>query len=166
MRKDMLAAGARKATFAGGEGEGDIFRNVSDEPRMEFVPEADAKPIAKKVFRPLGKELLVLQTPADEVSSVIITEGTIEKEKPAEGKVLAIGKDLTTIAVGDTVVFGKYSGQEYKLNGAIHLILNENEVKGILEDEQETQETEVVLEYDSATQTFGGCTNFNAIGRA
>ena len=36
--KDLLARGALKQTYAGGMGDGDIFRNVSTEPRMEFTP--------------------------------------------------------------------------------------------------------------------------------
>ena len=134
MRKDTLAAGARSAKFAGGMGDGDIFRNVSDEPREEFVPDMTAKSVVKKVFRPLGEGLLVRQNETVTESGLILD--TVEKEKPCEGIVLAIGKSVTTVSVGDTVVFGKYSGQAFKLNGEELLIMQLDEVKGILESGQ------------------------------
>ena len=132
-RKDFLAAGARSAKFAGGMGDGDIFRNVSNEPREEFVPDTTATPVAKKVFRPLGDGLLVRQNEVLTPSGLALTE-TMEKEKPSEGTVLAIGKDVTTVSVGDTVVFGKYSGQAFKLNGEELLIMELKEVKGVISD--------------------------------
>ena len=158
MRKDLLAAGLVKSvTYAGGIGEGDILRNVAPEgSRNEFVPETDATPILKKRFRPLGTQMLVRQT-VEETSSTIILDQT-EKEKPCEGTVLETGKDLTTVSVGDTVVFGKYSGQEFKLNGEILLILREEEVKGTLYNDQE--------EIDKVFK-LAGCTNLGStIGRA
>ena len=159
-RKDLLAAGALTQTYAGGMGEGDIFRNVSDEPRMEFTPDTTEKKIVRKRFRPLGTELLVRQTAAEDLSPILQGVNQIEKEKPCEGTVLEIGKDLTTISVGDTVVFGKYSGQEFKLNDELLLILNANEVKGILEDEQPADN-------NTSWGAIGGCTNLNSnIGRA
>ena len=154
-RKDLLAAGALKQTYAGGVGEGDIFRNVAPEgTRDETAPTVETKTVVVKRFRPLGTQMLVRQTPPEELSSVLITD-EIEKERPCEGTVLEIGKDLTTVAVGDTVVFGKYSGQEFKLNGEKLLILSVDEVKGVLYSEDETEEKVFEL---------GGCTNF--IGRA
>jgi chaperonin GroES len=157
--KDLLARGALKQTYAGGMGEGDIFRNVSDEPRMEFVPDTTEKAVVKKVFRPLGTELLVRQTEVEDLSPILQGVEQIKEEKPCEGTVLAVGKDLTTISVGDTVVFGKYSGQEFKLNGEILLIMSANEVKGIIEDEQPADDSQ-------SWGTFGGCTNLSSIGRA
>lgn len=156
--KDLLARGALKQTYAGGMGEGDIFRNVAPEgTRDEFVPDTTEKIVVKRKFRPLGTELLVRQTAAEELSPILQGVNQIEKEKPCEGTVLEIGKDLTTVSVGDTVVFGKYSGQEFKLNGEILLILNLNEIKGVIEDEQP----------ESEEISFGGCTNLgSSIGRA
>ena len=155
-RKDILAAGGLKATYAGGSGEGDIFRNVSNEPRMEFTPDATEKKVVKKIFRPLGTELLVRQTPEEDLSPILQGVNQIEQEKPCEGTVLAIGKDLTTVSIGDIVVFGKYSGQEFKLNGEKLLIINLSEIKGVIENERTDKEI-----------AFGGCTNLGStIGRA
>jgi chaperonin GroES len=64
------------------------------------------------------------------------------KEKPQEGKVVAVGKgkrsetgDLIALEVkaGDRILFGKYSGSEVKLEGEEHLILREDDILGILE---------------------------------
>jgi chaperonin GroES len=64
------------------------------------------------------------------------------KEKPQEGKVVAVGKgkknDDGTISpldvkVGDKILFGKYAGSDVKLEGVEHLILREEDVLGVLE---------------------------------
>jgi chaperonin GroES len=64
------------------------------------------------------------------------------KEKPQEGEVVAVGKgkrleDGKVIAldvqVGDTILFGKYSGSDIKLDGDEYLIMREDEVLGILD---------------------------------
>jgi chaperonin GroES len=160
-RKDLLAAGALKQTYAGGMGEGDIFRNVSDEPRMEFTPDTTAKAVARKKFRPIGEALLVRQTVAEDLSPILQGVNQIEQEKPCEGTVLEIGKALTSISVGDTVVFGKYSGQEFKLNDEVLLILNLSEIKGVIYEEP------TVESHYADGPTFGGCTNLvSGIGRA
>jgi len=63
------------------------------------------------------------------------------KEKPVEGKVLAVGsgrvlEDGTVrkldINVGDRVLFGKYSGTEVQINGEEHLILREDDILGVV----------------------------------
>jgi chaperonin GroES len=63
------------------------------------------------------------------------------KEKPQEGKVIAVGKGkvekdgkVTPLDVkeGDTVLFGKYSGQEIKLDGEEYLIMREEEILGVI----------------------------------
>jgi chaperonin GroES len=64
------------------------------------------------------------------------------KEKPQEGKVIAVGKGkvnddgkLTPLDVkpGDKILFGKYSGTEIKMNGEEHLIMREDDILGIVE---------------------------------
>jgi chaperonin GroES len=63
------------------------------------------------------------------------------KEKPMEGKVIAIGKGRVNkdgsrmpleVKVGDRVLFGKYAGQEIKIDDKEHVILKEDEVLGIM----------------------------------
>ena len=64
------------------------------------------------------------------------------KEKPAEGRVFAIGNGRVsdkgdvkalTVKVGDKVLFGKYAGTEIKVNGEERLILREDDILGIIE---------------------------------
>ena len=63
------------------------------------------------------------------------------KEKPQQGKVIAVGKGKTEkdgkitpldVKEGDTILFGKYSGQEIKLDGEEYLIMREEEILGVL----------------------------------
>lgn len=95
-------------------------------------------------FRPLHDRILIKRLEDEEKKTAggIIIPDTA-KEKPQEGKVVAIGngkrlEDGTAqgldVKVGDRILFGKYSGSEIKIAGEEHLILREDEVLGILED--------------------------------
>lgn len=133
-RKDVLAAGARSATFNGGIGDNDIFRNVAPEgSRDEEIPVVESTPVPRKKFIPTAGVLLVRRDEARSASSILITE-TMEKEQPAEGTVLEAGPDVT-IAVGSHIVFGKYAGAEFRLNGETLLLMDATEVKGTIVDE-------------------------------
>jgi chaperonin GroES len=142
MRKDQLAAGARSARFAVGGtavpgAEDDIFRNVAPEgSRDESEITVEHAPVIKQIFRPLGTTLLVRRKTVADESAIINTEA-MEKEKPAEGTVIVIGKKVLDVSPGDRVIFGKYSGTEFKLNGEVLLIMNEEDIKGTIEDEIE-----------------------------
>ena len=93
-------------------------------------------------LRPLHDRLLVKRLEEKEqVQGGIIIPDTA-KEKPQQAKVLAIGPGRTTddgklqpieVKVGDTVVFGKYSGTEVKVDGDDLLIIREDDVLGVLE---------------------------------
>src|SRR5258706_2793342 len=92
--------------------------------------------------RPLHDGILIqrLDEGEQKVGGIIIPDTA--KEKPQQGKVIAAGNgkskddgkrvplDVTT---GDTILFGKYSGQEIKLDGEEYLIMREDEVLGIIE---------------------------------
>ena len=76
------------------------------------------------------------------VGGIIIPDTA--KEKPQQGKVIAVGKgkvredgSVTPLDVKakDTVLFGKYSGQEIKLDGTEYLIMREDEILGVIETE-------------------------------
>lgn len=58
------------------------------------------------------------------------------KEKPQQGKVVAVGKGKKdhdmTVKVGDTVLYGKYSGSELKLDGSDYLIMREEDILAIV----------------------------------
>ncbi|MCP4873166.1 MAG: co-chaperone GroES [Proteobacteria bacterium] len=94
-------------------------------------------------FTPLNDRLLIKRTDAIETSVGGIIIPDTAKEKPLQGLVVAVGtgkqlKDGTrrslTVSEGDKVLFGKYSGDEVKLDGETHLILREEEVLAIVEE--------------------------------
>jgi chaperonin GroES len=94
-------------------------------------------------IRPLHDRLIVKRIDEGEQRStggIIIPDSA--KEKPQEGKVLAVGKGKTNedgktipldVKTGDRILFGKYSGSEIKVDGEECLILREEEVLGIIE---------------------------------
>ncbi len=99
--------------------------------------------MATKV-RPLHDRLIVqlLEEGEQQVGGIIIPDTA--KEKPQQGKVIAAGKgkvreDGTVqpmdVKAGDTVLFGKYSGSEIKLDGEEYMIMREDEILGVLESE-------------------------------
>jgi chaperonin GroES len=99
--------------------------------------------MAMKV-RPLNDRVLVqrLQNDVDKSAGGIIIPETA-KEKPQEGKVIAVGPGkrddagnylALDVKVGNRVLFGKYAGTEIKLDGEEHLIMREDDILGILED--------------------------------
>jgi chaperonin GroES len=92
--------------------------------------------------RPLHDRIIVerLKQSADRIGAIIVPDSA--KEKPQLGKVLAAGlgksnKEGTRVPLdvkaGDTVLFGKYSGQEIKLEGVEYLIMKEEDVLAIEE---------------------------------
>lgn len=127
-RKDMLAAGARSATFVGGVGENDALRNASKEGRTPdpvFAPET-AKTYQR--FTPLADVLLIRQTVVEKSKLVI---DSVEQEKPAEGVIVAVGPDVP-LQVRERVVFGKYAGAEFKLNDEVLLLMKLTDILGTL----------------------------------
>lgn len=93
-------------------------------------------------FTPLGDRVLVLQ--ADEVaqldSGLFIPQGA--QEKPHQGEVLAVGPGRLLengdtvepyVKAGDVILFGKYSGQEIRIEDQLYLIMREEDILGVLE---------------------------------
>ena len=92
--------------------------------------------------KPLYDRLLVKRIEEKEVKQGGIIIPDSAKEKPMEGKVVAVGtgrveKDGTKIPlqvkVGDRVLFGKYAGTEIKIEDKEHVILREDEILGVIE---------------------------------
>lgn len=92
--------------------------------------------------RPLHDRIILERIDEGEqkVGGIIIPDTA--KEKPMQGKVIAVGKGrvekdgkITPLDVkaGDTVLFGKYAGQEIKIDGSEYLIIREEEVLGVIE---------------------------------
>jgi chaperonin GroES len=105
--------------------------------------EAHVMATATKVkLRPLHDRILVkrLEEQDEKHGSIIIPDTA--KEKPQEGKVIAVGSGKVTdegkklpldVKAGDRILFGKYSGSEVKIDGDEYLILREEDVLGILD---------------------------------
>ena len=95
-------------------------------------------------FRPLADRILVKRTDSDEVSPGGILIPPTAQEKPHQAEVIAVGRgrvldngklEEPRVKVGDRILFGKYAGSEFKIDGEDHLILRENEIFGVIEDD-------------------------------
>src|SRR6266511_3389387 len=97
---------------------------------------------------PLHDRIIVqrIEEGEQKVGGIIIPDSA--KEKPQQGKVIAAGNGKSKddgkrvpldVKEGDTILFGKYSGQEIKIDGDEHLIMREDEVLGVVEGGSETK---------------------------
>ena len=93
-------------------------------------------------LRPLPDRLLVERVEEEEKTKGGIIIPDTAKEKPAEGKVVAVGKGKVDengkpiameVKKGDRILFGKYSGTEVKIDGKEYLIMREDDVLGIID---------------------------------
>ncbi|WP_086321830.1 co-chaperone GroES [Campylobacter devanensis] len=84
-------------------------------------------------FSPLGKRVLIeREEELKTTASGIIIPDNASKEKPSEGKVIAVSKEVEGISEGDRVVFAKYSGSEITLDNKKYLVLNTDDILGII----------------------------------
>ncbi|HEY1372867.1 MAG TPA: co-chaperone GroES [Candidatus Binatia bacterium] len=91
--------------------------------------------------RPLHDRVIVQRIAEEEKTKGGIIIPDSAKEKPQEGRVVAVGRGKQEdgkvipldVKAGDKILFGKYSGTEIKLNGEEHLILREEDILGIVE---------------------------------
>ena len=92
--------------------------------------------------RPLHDRIIVqrIEEGEQKIGGIIIPDSA--KEKPQQGKVIAAGTGKAKddgkrvpldVKAGDTILFGKYSGQEIKIDGNEYLIMREDEVLGVIE---------------------------------
>jgi chaperonin GroES len=93
-------------------------------------------------IRPLQDRIIVKRLEGEEKSKGGIIIPDTAKEKPQEGKVMAVGKGKVTedgklqpmdVKKGDRVLFSKYAGTEVNIEGEEHLIIREDDVLGVLE---------------------------------
>jgi|TARA_Y100000588_G_C13947226_1_gene792652 chaperonin GroES len=93
-------------------------------------------------FRPLHDRVVVKRIDEEEKTAGGIIIPDTAKEKPMQGKIVAVGPgkrndsgELTSLDVkaGDTVIFGKWSGTEVTIDGQDLLIMNESDIMGILD---------------------------------
>ena len=91
--------------------------------------------------KPLHDRIVVKRLGEEEKSKGGIIIPDTAKEKPQQGKVIAVGAGKREdgkvlpldVRAGDTVLFAKYAGTEFKLDGEEHLILREDDVLGVIE---------------------------------
>jgi chaperonin GroES len=92
--------------------------------------------------RPLQDRVLVRRVAEEEKTKGGIIIPDTAKEKPAEGEIIAVGTGRyddegklrpLTVKKGDRILFGKYTGNEIKIDGVDHLILREDDILGVLE---------------------------------
>lgn len=92
---------------------------------------------------PLADRILVKPLEAEEKTKGGIILPDTAKEKPQEGKVIAVGKGKILedgkiqpleVKVGDRILYGKYSGTEIKIDNEEHLIIREEDVLAIIKD--------------------------------
>jgi chaperonin GroES len=93
-------------------------------------------------LRPLQDRILVQRVAEEEKTKGGIIIPDTAKEKPAEGKIVSVGKGkldengkriAPEVKKGDRILFGKYSGTEVKIEGKEYLIMREEDVLGIIE---------------------------------
>jgi chaperonin GroES len=93
-------------------------------------------------IRPLQDRLIVKRVEEEGKTKGGIIIPDTAKEKPMEGKVIAVGKGKVLedgkihpldVKVGDRVLFGKYSGSEIKIDEEEHLIMREDDILGVIE---------------------------------
>jgi chaperonin GroES len=88
------------------------------------------------LMKPLADRVLIEPTPAEEKTSSGLIIPDTAKEKPLKGTVIAVGPgkvdEPMTVKVGDSVIYGQYSGTEIKLDGNNYLIMREADIYGIV----------------------------------
>ena len=93
-------------------------------------------------LKPLNDRVLVLRVAEEEKTSGGIIIPDTAKEKPQEGKVIAVGSGKLNdkgeripldTKVNDHILFGQYAGNEIKIDGVEHLIMREEDILGIME---------------------------------
>ena len=96
-------------------------------------------------IRPLGDRVLIERIEAEERSKGGIIIPDTAKEKPVEGKVIAVGEGRRTedgklipmnVKEGDRVIYSKYAGTEVKIEGKEYLIMREEDILGIVVEDK------------------------------
>lgn len=99
-------------------------------------------------IRPLYDRIVVKRLDEDETMAGSIIIPDTAKEKPQKAEVVAVGKGrrledgkliALEVQVGDKILFGKYAGNEIKIDGSEYLILREDEILGVVEEAAPTK---------------------------
>ena len=96
-----------------------------------------------KKLRPLGDRVVVQPTPREEMTKSGIVLPDTAKEKPQEGQVIAVGpgrilddgkREAIDVSVDQRVLYAKYAGTEFKIDGEELLIISQKDILAIVED--------------------------------
>ncbi len=96
---------------------------------------------SKVSIRPLGDRVIVQRVEAEEKTSGGILLPESAKEKPKEGKIIAIGdgkvldngeRSTFSVKIGDRILFTSYAGTEIKYEGEEYLVMHESDILGII----------------------------------
>lgn len=86
--------------------------------------------------KPLSDRVLILPNPAEEKTAGGLIIPDTAKEKPLAGKVVAVGPGTSEVKMevepGDEVLYGKYAGQELRIDGVDYLIMKQNDILAII----------------------------------
>jgi len=94
-------------------------------------------------LRPLGDRVVIKPTPREEMTKSGIVLPDTAKEKPQEGEILSVGpgkvlddgsRSAMDVSVGNKVLYAKYAGTEFKVDGEELLIVSEKDILAIVED--------------------------------
>ena len=94
-------------------------------------------------LRPLGDRVVIKPTPREEMTKSGIVLPDTAKEKPQEGEILAVGPGKTLddgssetmdVSVGQKVLYAKYAGTEFKVEGDELLIVSQKDILAVVED--------------------------------
>ena len=92
--------------------------------------------MSKLNIQPLGDRVLIQASEAEEKTASGIIIPDTAKEKPQEGKIIAVGSgkkdEPMTVKAGDTVLYGKYAGTEITVDGGEYLIMRESDIFAII----------------------------------
>lgn len=86
-------------------------------------------------FKPLADRVLIEAAPAEQKTASGLIIPDTAKEKPLNGTIVAVGvgkkDEPMTVKVGDSVLYGQYSGTEIKIDGKSYLIMKETDIYGV-----------------------------------
>ena len=94
-------------------------------------------------LRPLGDRVVIKPTPREEMTKSGIVLPDTAKEKPQEGEILAVGpgktlddgtREAMDVSVGQKVLYAKYAGTEFKVEGDELLIVSQKDILAVVED--------------------------------
>jgi chaperonin GroES len=118
-------------------GEGEAAALLIDRsPSVTFVPTYQSHTGGKQMkLKPLGARALVKMVESEEQTASGIVLPDTAREKPQTAEVVAVGdSDEVKVSAGDVVVLAKYSGTEVKIEGEEHLIVDADDILGLMED--------------------------------